>query len=78
MSHIKIRTIAMSALFFLLGTQMSCSINSLNYSVMVVNQTNEEIRISPFNLNDSKDSTAAIGEMQPNGRKSFGPFYTAP
>jgi len=77
MSQVKIKILVLFFIY-LFGAQMAYSFNSLNYSVMVINQTNEEIRIIPFNLNDSKDSTVAMGEMQPKGRASYGPFYTAP
>ena len=79
MNATKIKKVTMSFFFiFLFGAQMAYGFNTFNYSVMVINQTDEVLEVHPFSLNDSKESAVRIGEIQPHGRASYGPCYTAP
>ncbi len=50
----------------------------LRYTVAVINEGREGIRVGPFELADVPEATVAVGEVLPGGRKSMSPYYCRP
>lgn len=59
--------------------ECGCStVQPLNYTVAVMNEGREGIRLMPFRLADTPDTTVAVGEALPGGRASMSPYYCRP
>lgn len=62
---------------YLVGDGCS-TIKPLRYTVAVVNEGREGIKVKPFELANEPEATVAVGEVLPGGRKSMAPYYCRP